>query len=842
MTNPEKVIDSDYMTNYGLGLVQNGYQIIPIARGKKSPPFDDWQDTRATTNTVRGWIDGEYGRMGIGILTANTPAIDLDIEDEYLANEVEAWITENIGAAPIRYGNGAKRLMLFRTDEPFTKIMTPKYLDDFDLECKIEVLGRGQQFVAFHIHPDTNQPYRWTTEESPINTLVGDLPTLTREQAQNLVDWFNSMAKKWNYRPTGRAGLRSQGSRVIDYDDPFLKDSATVDMSPEQLFDRLMMIKNNDDYEPWYQIGMALYHQFDGGEQGLNMWLEWSESSPKFQHDKTVRKWKSFDNENYNGPPITAATILAMATEAEKEQESLEMQEIIDAYSTARTHDDIEVVNEKSRNAEISNTKRLLIVEALRKAWKRVHDVALGKVEARKQVAYQPRSTGTPDWLKHWAFDVKEGKFYDLTSKYYVSPQSFDLANNKFALSKEDRLEGRVIPSLNASVQANLVHEIPQISGARYEPGYDLIFTLDGNTYANSYDERSVPDMPEWDEMLPRDKKNIERIKRHFAHLLPNEHEARMLIDYLAFIVQNPGVKMSYAVLLQGTEGDGKSFLYRLMTAVMGATNTRVINATLLESKFTEWTIGQCLVCIEEIRMLSKSRYDVYNSLKDPVTNPVLGVNPKGINPYMARNTSNYLMLTNHQDALPLDINNRRYLVLFSQWQSLKELAEFREQEPLYYQELHEALIVSPGALRRFFMDWEMSPEFDPYGNAPLTRARAIMIGETQSDFLAAFHELVAMKDTATSLNPVLFSYEEMKYRMSDLGVNIPPDQVIKTELSRNNFGRVGRVRIENKLMSLWSNSKDNWVDENGHPATGKIREFLIANPNVSDLDEDDEM
>ncbi|UDY80392.1 putative DNA primase/polymerase protein [Achromobacter phage AXY1] len=841
MTKPVKIVDCDYMQNYGLGLVKNGYQIIPIAPGKKSPPFDDWQRVRSTTSTVTGWVNGDYGRMGIGINTTNTPAIDIDIEDDRLADEVEEWIRENIADAPVRYGNGCKRLMLFRTDEPFTKLMTPKYIGEMNMECKIEVLGQGQQFVAYHIHPDTNLPYRWTTDEQPVNTLAGDLPLLTREKAQELIDWFNAYAQRDGYKLTGRAALRARPTGKIDRDNPFIEDASTVDMTTDELRERLMMVQDNNDYENWFSVGMALYHQYDGNDEGMRLWEEWSESSPKFDRDYLVKKWKSFNVEGKGRAPLTAAFILKQANEAEKEAEAAELNSLIADYMSATTLEQIEAVSERARHAEISKTKRILLVTHLQRAWKRVNDGTLGKVEARKQIAFQPNNRDMPEWLREWVYDTSVDKFFNTRTKAHVSLQGFDVMNNRKAFSKEDRLEELSMPSMKASDQAINKYSIPVVSGVRYEPDRDELFEEFGDTYANSYSELSTPDMPEWEHMLPRDKRNIERVKGHCFHLLPDEREAHALIDYLAYTVQNPGAKISYAVLLQGVEGDGKSFFSRLMSAVLGSRNTRIINAAVLESQFNGWVEGQCIVCVEEVRMLTHNRHEIMNRVKDIVANEVINVHPKGRDPYEARNTSNYLLFTNFQDAIPINIDDRRYLVLFSQWQSRLALTAFKEDHPTYYADLHQALVDSPGALRRWLMDWEISPEFNAKDHAPLTKARAMMIAQTQSEMLLAINEVLVANEGRPGLTPKLIVLSDLLDELEKMGVPAPEFKTLAAELKKANFKPIGQVAVDGKRVSLWSENANTWIDFSGKPRVNEIRKFLGPVRRATDLDDDDD-
>ena len=89
-------------------------------------------------------------------------AIDCDILDKAVADEVRTEARRCFGKAfPTRVGNPPKFLMMCRTPQPFSKLRTGKYLQPDGGTSQVEVLCRGQQFIAFGIHPKTGKPYEW---------------------------------------------------------------------------------------------------------------------------------------------------------------------------------------------------------------------------------------------------------------------------------------------------------------------------------------------------------------------------------------------------------------------------------------------------------------------------------------------------------------------------------------------------------------------------------------------------------------------------------------------------------------------------------------------------------
>ena len=51
----------------------------------------------------------------------------------------------------------------------------------------------------------------------------------------------------------------------------------------------------------------------------------------------------------------------------------------------------------------------------------------------------------------------------------------------------------------------------------------------------------------------------------HINNVLTCEREQRILIDWLAYVVQNAGKRINWAILLQGAQGTGKSYFAKVL-------------------------------------------------------------------------------------------------------------------------------------------------------------------------------------------------------------------------------------------------------------------------------------
>jgi hypothetical protein len=157
-------------------LIRAGYVAIPV--DGKRPRIAKWSALRPTVDNIAELSQEHPDHRNTGLLTGDVIAIDIDVLDLDTALALEDMVTALPGGdrALRRVGRAPKSLFLFRAVEPCKKIETAEYLIAGE-KCQIEVLGAGQQFVAFGTHPETGVEYEWTTE-SPLQVDFTDLPEL----------------------------------------------------------------------------------------------------------------------------------------------------------------------------------------------------------------------------------------------------------------------------------------------------------------------------------------------------------------------------------------------------------------------------------------------------------------------------------------------------------------------------------------------------------------------------------------------------------------------------------------------------------------------------------------
>lgn len=842
----------------GAKLIDNGYSIIPIAVGKKAPGFDNWSAARSTRAQLQEWIESGHVQSGVGILTKWTPSVDIDVRDETIAREAEAKAREIFGDGPLRIGMPPKRLMLFRTETPFRKMRSNKYQDEWGDLHQIEILGDGQQFVAYHTHPDTGKPYVWPAEDvtvrnaedmtfnaegGPLTIRANDLIDITVEQCQAFIDWFEKRAaQESDWKIVKKRRDQGNGGEV-DRDDPFIEDTNVVDISVEELRGRLMMVPNPDDYDTWVQVGMALHHQFDGDDAGMDLWNEWSETADNYDRDALERRWKDFDIDGKKRAPITARFILRLSKEAAAETSAALTIKLRDNFANAKDLADWNKARDAAREAEIDGLSRSALAALAKDRLDIITSSKTPLSEVKKAIAYQPaKGEKTPGWVEAWVYDTSDDRFYDTKRKISTTQQGFNAMFDRKAMTKKDVLDGRSAPTNTASALALNQFKITVVQGRRYEPGADPIFYRPEGVFANTYPEHEIPELP--DELLPRDKRAIKRVKEHIRHLLIKPEERRLFLDWLSWVVQNPGKHVNWSILLQGVEGDGKSFFGFLMRAVMGVSNVQMLNAHILESPFTDWVVGQCLTCIEEVRLIkATNKFELLNRIKPFITNRIIEVHPKGKPTYDAVNTTSYLLFSNYRDALPLDDDGRRYCVLFSQWQHKDKLDAFKRENPDYYEKLYATIEECAPALRKWLLEHEQADDFRPMGDAPDTDAKKYMIRQAQPEFIQNVFDLIADEADPLVTNE-LIDTSRLAEVLIDRTMDVPANKALGSMLARYRFECIGRVRIDNESHTYYTRCPEMWqyrTDDGGiHVDTDKVRKHVKAVKKTHQDDEDE--
>lgn len=214
------------------------------------------------------------------------------------------------------------------------------------------------------------------------------------------------------------------------------------------------------------------------------------------------------------------------------------------------------------------------------------------------------------------------------------------------------------------------------IKGITYAPGKE-IFTSEKSLDSDAIIEKFNLWRPCATE---RRKGDVSPFLAQINYIL-NPNEAEILLDYLAFQVQFPGVKIHWAITIVGKPGIGKSYLELVMQQVLGAHNVHTLDVEHLHEQFTEWQSKTQFVIVHE--MMARGRMELMGKLKSMITDPVCSIREMYAPVYKQPNRFNFLFFTNNKNSLLIEKDDRRHCILNSE-------AEPHADEDKYYKPLFE--------------------------------------------------------------------------------------------------------------------------------------------------------
>ncbi len=157
----------------------------------------------------------------------------------------------------------------------------------------------------------------------------------------------------------------------------------------------------------------------------------------------------------------------------------------------------------------------------------------------------------------------------------------------------------------------------------------------------------------------------------HMNKLYPNPEERERMMCYCAAIVQYPGIKFEWCPTIQGVEGNGKTLISRCLARAVGNRYTHYPKADQITNKFNDWMDNKIFIAVEDI---FDSSDRVMEALKVIINGDRQEIEPKGGKKVTKDICCNYIINTNHKDALRKTRNDRRFGVFYTAQQEKSDL------------------------------------------------------------------------------------------------------------------------------------------------------------------------
>lgn len=387
-----------------------------------------------------------------------------------------------------------------------------------------------------------------------------------------------------------------------------------VDCKPEQLGRLLDGLDPSDfsDYSEWLKIGMAAHQATGGSDEGMEVFVDWSERDPVYagRGDETRAKWDTFSVRE--GDQVTLGTIFHRLNQAGKGA-------LVDDFWRSPAEEDF--ADEPDLSSIPVSSKKADLIDQL-------NDQFCAVLEGGKFVVFMedidhnfrpPR----PVWMR--------------------------LSRSDFLHWNESR---RVRPS--GSKRDLSVAEV-WLTSPRRRQYSGIVLDPDGGKgdKLNLWKGWAVkPRLGDWSLM----RELIERVLCSNNLVL-----AEYVIRWMAFMFQRPGEIPGVAIAFRGEEGTGKGTLGRALMDIAGAHGLTVSSTSQFAGRFNAHLRTAAFLFADEVNW--RGSREAEGVLKQLVTEPVISYEGKGANIVPGRNLVHLMLASNNEWIVPASLEARRFVV-----------------------------------------------------------------------------------------------------------------------------------------------------------------------------------
>jgi len=241
-----------------------------------------------------------------------------------------------------------------------------------------------------------------------------------------------------------------------------------------------------------------------------------------------------------------------------------------------------------------------------------------------------------PLLVSRYAFLSSENRFWDLRLKYTVVPEALDTAWAHLLGPKE-----RASKIIKVSPYKQVYGKIGFLT--TNEP----VFELDGTKYVNTYN--------------PPKTKAIQGDVSLWTTLMTHIYGeyADLVINHMAYTCQFPERKIRWQVLCYGAPRTGKTLSVEPLRRIF-STHAKTIEV-IADEKYDDAYVEAKVVVFEEVWGDRRN----YNNLKSKLANSnIETLNPKSKPKVTQLNTMSIYMFSNHDNALQIDVDGDKLLVI----------------------------------------------------------------------------------------------------------------------------------------------------------------------------------
>lgn len=587
------------------------------------------------------------------------------------------------------------------------------------------------------------------------------------------------------------------------------------------------VLSSDCSYAEWLDVAMALRHQFEDQEfEAYQLFDKWSATGAKYiGKADTAAKWKSITDQPKGRAPVTIRTLLKRANEHGWDGSKIkeESYQTVSKWMMFECSTYTQLIGEGVKriaaapllnHAEEDSLLQTLMQASRERFGSKPTIQALRKdLKRHREFINQQKSKDidvvTPKWGRGLVYVVADNRFFRQATRQFYGIQEFDnvysreLLPTAEDLMKADKEVNQATLNTPIFLPSKFVlnHlKCPTVDDYDYDPSEpeEIVYERDRRIFVNTY-RRSY-------KTADRDQaaQAEDTLLDHLCNLIAEPEYRRVVLDWMAFNVQHPGLKIRWALFLQGAEGCGKTILAQVMRAVLGNDNARIINNSTIKKGWTEWAVGSQFIAIEEIRVAGTNRHDLMNILKEPISNDYIAVNERNKATVTRRNVTNYMVFSNYHDALAVTEESRRYFVLKSTLQKKAQVEELTRRNPDYFANLVYMFECLQGGLRHYLENRTISDAFNSNGQAPVTKYLHEMVEDTSNELMSFLRMIWEDGDNPLVRQDILCAGPLVTQLQMEGMQHVNP-QYLSTVLHDAGFSRLeGRPVIAGARQQVW--------------------------------------
>lgn len=155
----------------------------------------------------------------------------------------------------------------------------------------------------------------------------------------------------------------------------------------------------------------------------------------------------------------------------------------------------------------------------------------------------------------------------------------------------------------------------------------------------------------------------------HLAKLLPDARDQEIMLSYMAAVIQYKGCKFQWCPFIQGVEGNGKSFFTYVLMECIGEEYSHMPRASEMKEKFNSWAFNKLFIGVEDV-YFGGDKDEAMEVIKPMITGSRHERRQMQHEGEMQDLCCNWVLNSNHKDAVRKTLNDRRFAPFYTAQQS----------------------------------------------------------------------------------------------------------------------------------------------------------------------------